>query len=379
MYILPVLTGEPPVRGKTLGHLLFYLILPHPSFGLFKRTSGVYQKEGVMAYRLPSQPNLKHLKNQAKALVRDHRNGNLAAAHRIKKHLPRLAQAPVQSISSAEFSLQEAQHILAREYGFASWKQLLAFIEAKAKPRANPLTQEEIDALLDTTRHAEEEVATALPQEKFDGEAAFNEMRSAVVEKNGEKTVWDWADGQLLRSLSDLHYYTNLDQKLFTKTLTEQLGHQVIINGGTINHEHSFHFMDEYLMPPPQYFFSFTVSPMGKPAYIHISKSILCCYLGIPYKSEKEPIPPRYFARLPPFVEALLGELVQSFSPWLKITCSELTLCLDVNDLRLAEEDEYSVSERFIIKSQQIRASLADRICLLYPRSVLEPILSSAK
>lgn len=115
---------------------------------------------------------------------------------------------------------------------------------------------------------------------------------------------------------------------------------------------------------------------MGKSAYIHISKSIICCFLDIPYKSEEEAITPRDLARLTPLVEDLLNELGKSFSPWLKIACNEITLCMDANELQIAEEDEYPVSERFIMKSARIRASLADRICLLYPRSVIELILS---
>ena len=218
-----------------------------------------------MVYRLPPQPNLKHLKNQAKELVRDHHNGNLAAAHRIKEHLPRLAHSTPQSILAAEFSLQEAQHVLAREYGFASWKQLLAFIEAKERPRGNPFTQEEIDALLMATRVEEESLAqkekeeeTVLSQETLDTMTA--DASTAFVDKTEEKTIWDWADDQALKPLSDLHYRP---QKLFTSTLTERLGHPVWGNGGTINHEHSFHFIDDYLLPPPQYFFSVYGLPYG--------------------------------------------------------------------------------------------------------------------
>ena len=96
----------------------------------------------------------------------------------------------------------------------------------------------------------------------------------------------------------------------------------------------------------------------------------------IAYESEEEAIVPPDLTRFTSLVEDLLDELAKSIFPWVRITCSEITLCMDVNELRVAEEDEYPVSERFIMKSERIRASLDDRICLLYPRSVIEPILS---
>ena len=363
-----------------------------------------------MAYRLPPQPNLKHFKNQAKELVRDHHKGNLAAAQRIKENLPRLAGLNEKDLLAAEFSLQEAQHVLAREYGFAAWKQLLAFIEAKENPGPEIFSQEAIDALI--AAHFKEE-ANAFSQEEiddmtacFDEKDAFSqEERDTLVRmvKNSlekkvteavkvqfrqwladqadqkvEKSIWEWAQEQPLRSLSDLHYPAPHigTQRLFTSALTEMLGHNVYLHGYSKVHKHSFHFIDKFLLPPPQYFYRFIVSPMDKPAYIHISKSIICCFLGIPYKSEEEAIAPGDLARLTPLAESLIDELGSSFSPLIKITCNSISLCTDVNELQVAEEDEYPISEQFIIKSARIRASLADRICLLFPRSVMEPILS---
>ena len=59
-----------------------------------------------MSRDLPDHPNLDHLKKQAKALLRT-----------LREH-------------DANASLTDAQHALAREYGFASWPKLKAHVEA---------------------------------------------------------------------------------------------------------------------------------------------------------------------------------------------------------------------------------------------------------
>ena len=83
-----------------------------------------------MSKSLPNRPNLEHLKNQAKNLVRDYESGQVEALYRIKAHFPRLSNASVQEILEADFSLCHAQLVIAREYGFSTWKALSAAIEA---------------------------------------------------------------------------------------------------------------------------------------------------------------------------------------------------------------------------------------------------------
>lgn len=65
-----------------------------------------------MSRTLPFRPNLEHLKKQAKALLRDLQAGRPDA------------------------QLADAQHQLAREYGFASWPALHAHVEAIARDSA---------------------------------------------------------------------------------------------------------------------------------------------------------------------------------------------------------------------------------------------------
>ena len=78
-----------------------------------------------MQYKqLPPNPNLEHLKSQAKQLLKGHKEGALDALQRIRTFFPKLADATDTEIQHAAFGLQDAQLVISREYGFASWTRL---------------------------------------------------------------------------------------------------------------------------------------------------------------------------------------------------------------------------------------------------------------
>lgn len=83
-----------------------------------------------MSKQLPARPSLEQLKKQAKDLRQAHQHGDPEAARRIREYLPRLSKAAEEEILKADFSLQEAQHVLAREYGCRHWEMLGAVVEA---------------------------------------------------------------------------------------------------------------------------------------------------------------------------------------------------------------------------------------------------------
>ena len=83
-----------------------------------------------MSKQLPPHPNLEQLKKQAKDLRKAHGSADADAAARIKGHLPRLADSSVQETLESDLSLQEAQHVIAREYGCKHWEMLQAVVEA---------------------------------------------------------------------------------------------------------------------------------------------------------------------------------------------------------------------------------------------------------
>jgi len=78
---------------------------------------------------LPERPDIEHLKKQAKALLSELRNHNAGAR------------------------LADAQHDLAREYGFASWPKLNAHVAALALRHENPFVGAWTANLAKSKRH----------------------------------------------------------------------------------------------------------------------------------------------------------------------------------------------------------------------------------
>ena len=75
-----------------------------------------------MSRELPAKPNLEHLKKQAKELLNDFQEGNPLAVERLRS----LISQPM----SADPKLADAQHAIARDYGFASWPKLKEHVES---------------------------------------------------------------------------------------------------------------------------------------------------------------------------------------------------------------------------------------------------------
>ena len=74
--------------------------------------------------QFPPNPSLEHLKFQAKQLLKAHKEGSLDARQRIRSFFPKLSDATDAEIQEAAFGLQDAQLVIAREYGFESWTWL---------------------------------------------------------------------------------------------------------------------------------------------------------------------------------------------------------------------------------------------------------------
>ena len=78
---------------------------------------------------LPSKPSLDHLKYQARDLLKHHAARQLGAAQRIREFHPRFAGASDTEIFDIRLRLSDAQLVIAREAGFASWARLKRRIE----------------------------------------------------------------------------------------------------------------------------------------------------------------------------------------------------------------------------------------------------------
>ena len=79
--------------------------------------------------QLPPHPSIEQLKKQAKDLRKAHQSGNAEVMVRFKEHLPRLFDASDDELRNAEISLQDCQHVVAREHGFESWNWLRVVVE----------------------------------------------------------------------------------------------------------------------------------------------------------------------------------------------------------------------------------------------------------
>jgi ankyrin repeat protein len=78
---------------------------------------------------LPARPDLDQQKKLAKELLRAFRAGDREAAARLRAELP----------DKAELSLTDAQYVLAREYGFSSWRELRDRIEQQTVAQLPPI------------------------------------------------------------------------------------------------------------------------------------------------------------------------------------------------------------------------------------------------
>ena len=78
---------------------------------------------------LPAQPSLEQQKKSAKELLKAYRAGNPDAVERIRRHVP----------DKQRITLADAQFVVAREYGFLSWRALKSRIDAISEESSEPV------------------------------------------------------------------------------------------------------------------------------------------------------------------------------------------------------------------------------------------------
>jgi ankyrin repeat protein len=83
-----------------------------------------------MSQELPERPNLEQLKKQAKSLLHAAQAGEAPALRRFAA-LPAFSNKSISDIGAAGLALHDAQSVIAREHGFASWKALREEVEAR--------------------------------------------------------------------------------------------------------------------------------------------------------------------------------------------------------------------------------------------------------
>lgn len=85
----------------------------------------------MTSQQLPERANLEQLKKQAKSLLHAARAKDPAALQRFQA-LPALARTSIAELGAMSLALHEAQSVIAREYGFKSWKDLREHVEEQS-------------------------------------------------------------------------------------------------------------------------------------------------------------------------------------------------------------------------------------------------------
>jgi len=111
---------------------------------------------------LPAAPNLEQLGKQAKELHAAFQTNAPAAVSRCTQHLPQI---------KADLKLSDAQLVLAREYGFASWPKLKQYVE-ELVPAEIPQRQQVLDEAMIRAAIKQKDLARA--QKFLDAGANIN-------------------------------------------------------------------------------------------------------------------------------------------------------------------------------------------------------------
>ena len=72
----------------------------------------------------PPNPSLEQLKKQAKDLLKAHKSARPDVVVRLKENLPHFSGLSDRAVLQTKFALKDAQHVIAREHGFADWPVL---------------------------------------------------------------------------------------------------------------------------------------------------------------------------------------------------------------------------------------------------------------
>jgi len=99
-----------------------------------------------MSRQLPPSPSLEQLKKQAKSLLKRQESADSEAFARICENHPRWKKLSEKQVAASPFALADAQLVIAREYGFASWSKLQSHVKTL---EAASSTAEAIAALRD--------------------------------------------------------------------------------------------------------------------------------------------------------------------------------------------------------------------------------------
>jgi catechol 2,3-dioxygenase-like lactoylglutathione lyase family enzyme len=100
----------------------------------------------AMVNRNAPMPSLENLKKQAKLILRWHRERYYPVAAQIRAVLPRFRHLGDPEILAQTFKLSDAQEMVARQCGFASWQALKSGIDTMPQHASQPQSKAAITA-----------------------------------------------------------------------------------------------------------------------------------------------------------------------------------------------------------------------------------------
>ena len=96
-------------------------------------------------------PNLENLKKQAKLYLRWHRDRYYPVAARIRAVLPSYRHLSDREVLAHSFRLSDAQELIARKAGFASWEALRKGVQTMTHTQAQTLSNTDLLKFLDAS------------------------------------------------------------------------------------------------------------------------------------------------------------------------------------------------------------------------------------
>jgi len=123
---------------------------------------------------LPQRANLSHLKAQAKDLLANYQTGQAEAVARVRAYFA----------ETASIQLSEAQLVVSREYGFASWTKLKSHVEL----RSGASQQDDADRLAALAMESDANAVLARLSEAPD--LATTTLSAACVTGNRNAVIW---------------------------------------------------------------------------------------------------------------------------------------------------------------------------------------------
>ena len=100
-----------------------------------------------MSQQLPSSPNLRFLKNQAKRLLKQWQSGEISADQELRQLHPSFESLTSPQLKT-KMCLHNAQLAVARRHGFQNWPQLHYRVAVMKHVDLSALTPEQVSVLL---------------------------------------------------------------------------------------------------------------------------------------------------------------------------------------------------------------------------------------